>query len=213
MNNQIEIAVTLFKSIVTRSKRFDRDIRKNPLALKATIAAYAAAKSKADKLDKGKNDAMRQSMTKSGLGIFWTKKADKYVQTDSLKMELSAIKICSDNNLHELSDADFADMIAACDFEIASVRCFKDNFFATPATPKKAASGKKQPSDFDATHPDDIELSLPETKTDTRTKEEIFQNFLTVWNKAGHGNFWDWIETQSDDQIAKMTKAATKKAA
>jgi len=210
MNNQIEIAVTLFKSIVTRSKRFDRDIRKNPLALKATIAAYAAAKSKADKLDKGKNEAMRQSMTKSGFGIFWTKKADKYIQTPALKMELSAIKICADNGMHELSDADFADMISACDFEIASVRCFKDNFFATPATPKKVASGQKQPSDFDATHPDDIEITLPETKTDTRTKEEIFQNFLTVWNNAGHGNFWNWLETQSDDKIASITKNATK---
>lgn len=51
---------------------------------------------------------------------------------------------------------------------------------------------------------------LPETKTDTRTKEQIFENFLNIWNNAGHGNFWDWIEKQSDEKIAAMTKNAIK---
>ena len=51
---------------------------------------------------------------------------------------------------------------------------------------------------------------LPATKTDTRTKEQVFENFLTIWNNAGHGNFWDWIEKQSDEKIASMTKNATK---
>lgn len=72
-----------------------------------------------------------------------------------------------------------------------------------------------KPDEFDATHPDEIEVKLPETKTDTRTKEQVFENFLTIWNNAGHGNFWDWIEKQSDEKIATMTKNAikTKKAA
>ena len=51
---------------------------------------------------------------------------------------------------------------------------------------------------------------LPATKTDTRTKEQVFENFLTIWNNAGHGNFWDWIAMQSDEKIAAMTKNATK---
>ena len=67
-----------------------------------------------------------------------------------------------------------------------------------------------KPDDFDATHPDELEVKLPATKTDTRTKQEIFENFLTIWNNAGHGNFWDWIQTQSDEKIASMTKNATK---
>jgi len=67
-----------------------------------------------------------------------------------------------------------------------------------------------KPDQFDATHPDDIAVKLPATKTDTRTKEQVFENFLTIWNNAGHGNFWDWIEKQSDEKIAAMTKNATK---
>ena len=67
-----------------------------------------------------------------------------------------------------------------------------------------------KPDDFDATHPDELEVKLPATKTDTRTKQEIFENFLTIWNNAGHGNFWNWIENQSDEKIAAMTKNATK---
>ena len=72
-----------------------------------------------------------------------------------------------------------------------------------------------KPDQFDATHPDELEVKLPATKTDTRTKEQVFENFLTIWNNAGHGNFWDWIEKQSDEKIAAMTKNAikTKKAA
>jgi len=67
-----------------------------------------------------------------------------------------------------------------------------------------------KPDQFDATHPDDIAVKLPATKTDTRTKEQVFENFLTIWNNAGHGNFWNWIENQSDEKIAAMTKNATK---
>jgi len=212
MNNQIEIAAGLFKAIANNGKRFDRDIRKNPLAMKATIAAYAAAKEKADAIEKGKNDAMRQSMTKSGLGVFWTKKGEKYVQTESLKMELSAIKICADNAMHYLSDEDFAAMITACDFEISSVRAFKDKYFATPAKPKNATP--KKPAGDD-------QPELIETKTDTRDEWAIYENMMQVWSKQFGGNFWEWagsqdvekLESMAQKYVAKNTPAKKAKAA
>jgi len=197
MNNQIEIAAGLFKAMANNAKRFDRDIRKNPLAMKATIAAYAAAKEKADATEKGKNDVMRQSMTKSGLGVFWMKSGEKFIQTPALKMELSAIKTCADNAMHCLSDEDFAAMITACDFEISSVRAFKDKFFATPSKPKNATP-KNDASDD--------QPELIETKTDTRDEWAIYENMMQVWGKQFGGNFWEWAGSQDLEKLESMAQ-------
>lgn len=211
MTNNIEIAAKLFKSIANNAKTFDKGIRNNPLSMKAVFVAYAESAAIAAKADKGKNEIMRIEMTKRGLPMFWTKQGDKHNQTPALKMELSAIKICTDNAMHELSDDDFCSMIANADFEIASIRCFKTNMFATPADAKpKASKPKAAPAPADNSQAD---ADVIETKTDTRTKEELFQNFLQVWKAAGHGDFWKWTETVSDEKMAAMTKAATTKKA
>ena len=176
MTQNIEIAAKLFKAIANNAKAFDKGIRNNPLSLKATFAAYADAKAKADAADKGKNDIMRQAMTKSGR-IFYVKQGDKYVQNRALAMELSAIKKAADAGLHEMSDKDFRQMIADFPGEISNARYFVNKMFETPADAKpKASKPKATPApaddaDADAT-PDVIE-----TKTDTRTPEEVFTNF------------------------------------
>jgi len=208
MTQNIEIAAKLFKAIASNAKAFDKGIRNNPLSLKATFAAYADAKAKADAADKGKNDILRQGMTKSGLGVFYVKQGDKYVQNRALAMELSAIKKGADAGLHEMSDNDFRQMIADFPGEISNVRYFIDKMFETPADAKpKASKPKATPApaddaDADAT-PDVIE-----TKSDTRTPEEVFTNFLQVWNASQGVNFWDWIETRTDEQILDMQAKA-----
>lgn len=208
MTQNIEIAAKLFKAIASNAKAFDKGIRNNPLSLKATFAAYADAKAKADAADKGKNDIMRQAMTKSGLGIFYTKQGDKYVQNRALAMELSAIKKAADAGFQEMSDNDFCQMIVDFPGEISNARYFVNKMFETPADAKpkaskpKAAPAPADDADADAT-PDVIE-----TKTDTRTPEEVFTNFLQVWNASQGANFWDWIETRTDEQILDMQAKA-----
>jgi len=201
MNNQIEIAAGLFKAIANNAKRFDRDIRKNPLAMKATIAAYADAKEKANAAEKGKNEIMRVELTKAGLGVFYMKDASgKWIQTPALKMQLSAISICADNALHHLSDADFEAMIAACDFEIASVRCFKDKFFAAPAKPKNASAPAP------AADAGDDQPEVIETKTDTRDEWAVYENMMQVWSKQFGGNFWEWAGSQDIEKLEGMAQ-------
>ena len=114
MTHNIEIAAKLFKSIANNAKTFDKGIRNNPLSMKAVFVAYAESAAIAAKADKGKNEIMRIEMTKRGLPMFWTKQGDKHNQTPALKMELSAIKICTDNAMHELSDDDFCSIKQTC---------------------------------------------------------------------------------------------------
>lgn len=200
MNNQIEIAAKLFQSISNMGKRFDRDIRNNPLSLKATFAAYATAKEKANAAEKGKNEIMRQSMTKSGLGVFYVKQGDKYVQNRALAMELSAIKKGSDAGLQEMSDNDFRQMIADFPGEISNVRYFIDKMFETPAKPKNAAPKKP-----DADNGDD-QPELIETKTDTRDEWAIYENMMQVWSKQFGGNFWEWAGSQDVEKLESMAQ-------
>lgn len=204
MTNQIEIAAKLFKAIASNAKAFDKGIRNNPLSLKATFAAYANAKEKAAAADKGKNEIMRQAMTKSGLGIFYVKQGDKYVQNRALAMELSAIKKGADAGLQELSDNDFRQMIADFPGEISNARYFIDKMFEEPSKPK-ANKPKAAPAPADAA---DATPDVIETKSDTRTPEEVFTNFLQVWNASQGVNFWDWIETRTDEQILDMQSKA-----
>jgi hypothetical protein len=206
MTQNIEIAVKLFKAIASNAKAFDKGIRNNPLSLKATFAAYAESAAIAAKAEKGKNEIMRVEMTRRGLPIFWTKQGDKYIQTPALKMELSAIKKGADAGFPELSDEEFRAMIADFAPEISNVRFFIDKMFETPADAKPKASKPKAtpaPADNADATPDVIE-----TKTDTRTPEEVFTNFLQVWNASQGANFWDWIETRTDEQILDMQAKA-----
>ena len=199
MTNQIEIAAKLFKAIASNAKAFDKGIRNNPLSLKATFAAYDAAKEKANAVEKGKNEIMRVELTKAGLGVFYMKDANgKWVQTPALKMQLSAISICAENALHHLSDAEFIDMIEKCEFEIASVRCFKDKFFAAPAKPKNAAPASADGADE---APDVIE-----TKTDTRDEWTVYENMMQVWAKQFGGNFWAWAGSQDVEKLESMAQ-------
>ena len=210
MTNQIEIAAGFFKAIANTAKRIDRDVRNNPLSLKATFAAYADAKAKADAADKGKNEIMRQSMTKSGLGIFYTKQGDKYVQNRALAMELSAIKKGADAGLHEMSDNDFRQMIADFPGEISNVRYFIDKMFETPADAKPKAS-KPKAAPAPAADTGDDQPELIETKTDTRDEWAIYENMMQVWGKQFGGNFWEWAGSQDLEKLESMAQKYVEK--
>ena len=121
---------------------------------------------------------------------------------------ISQAKFFANHTLNELQNVIGATLGTA--YKNETQRMVKEYTATNPVSKTPA-----KPDEFDAMHPNDVEVKLPATKTDTRTKEQIFENFLNIWNNAGHGNFWDWIEKQSDEKIATMTKNAikTKKAA
>tara|TARA_S200002703_G_scaffold62703_1_gene54452 strand:+ start:988 stop:1590 length:603 start_codon:yes stop_codon:yes gene_type:complete len=121
---------------------------------------------------------------------------------------ISQAKFFANHTLNELQNVIGATLGTA--YKNETQRMVKEYTATNPVSKTPA-----KPDEFDAMHPNDVEVKLPATKTDTRTKEQIFENFLNIWNNAGHGNFWDWIEKQSDEKIAAMTKNAikTKKAA
>lgn len=121
---------------------------------------------------------------------------------------ISQAKFFANHTIEELQNVIGSTLGTA--YKNETQRLVKEHTAKNPVSKTPAKS-----DDFDAIHPDDIAVKLPETKTDTRSKEQIFENFLNIWTNAGHGNFWDWIEKQSDEKIAAMTKNAmkTKKAA
>lgn len=110
--------IEFFAPIIKQSKARDKAYRKNPLALKSVIAHFAHAEKMRQNAEKDKNTVLRVTFSLDGFSCFWTKQGDKYIQTASLKMELSGIRKCAENNLHELSDEKFAALIADCNLKL-----------------------------------------------------------------------------------------------
>lgn len=201
-----EIAFTeFFAPIIKQSTTRDKAYRKNPLALKAVIAAFAHAEKMRQNAEKDKNKVLRVTFSLDGFSCFWTKKGEKYVQTESLKMELSAIRKCAENNLHKLSDEKFAAMIADCSFEISSIRTFADNHFKSEATTTKPIPPKITADNAAALTSSEQTEMVDYFNANKRTELEAYENFMQIFGKEFGVSFWKWaatIETEKLDAIA-----------
>lgn len=194
-----------FAPIIKQSKARDKAYRKNPLALKSVIAHFAHAEKMRQNAEKDKNTVLRVTFSESGFSCFWTKQNDKYIQTASLKMELSGIRKCAENNLHELSDEKFAAMIADCNFEITSIRTFSDNHFKSEAKTSNPALPKMTEENANALTSSEQTEMADYFNTNKRTEIEAYENFMQIFGKEFGVNFWDWaatIETEKLDAIA-----------
>lgn len=197
-SNQIKIAVSIFQSVKDNANGFDEKIRKNPLALKATIAIMAKAeKAKAD-AEKEKGKAFYAAMTKGGLGVFFDNDAK---QERSLAMELSGLRKCAENDLHVLSDTDFKAAITNHPKAITSVRQFATDHF-------KKASAKTESGN------DGNDESESDTGTDTPNEKSVAELYTDFINAAFAGNvskFYDWLASDNVEQInAAITNAKRK---
>ena len=196
--NQIKIAADIFQSVKDNANGFDDKIRKNPLALKATIAIMAKAeKAKAD-AEKEKGKAFYAAMTRGGLGVFFDNDAKQEI---SLAMELSGLRKCAENDLHVLSDTDFKAAITNHQKAITSVRQFATDHF-------KKASNAKTESASDASE------SESDTGTDTPSEKSIADQYADFIKSAFAGDpkaFWKWIDKGNNEAIeATLTNAKRK---
>jgi len=201
-----EIAyIEFFAPIIKQSTTRDKAYRKNPLALKSVITHFAHAEKMRQNAEKDKNTVLRVTFSLDGFSCFWTKKGEKYEQTKSLKMELSAIRKCAENNLHKLSDEKFAAMIADCNFEISSIRTFADNHFKSEAKTTNPTLPKMTVENANAlTSSEQVEM-VDYFNANKRTEIEAYENFMQIFGKEFGVNFWDWaatVETEKLDAIA-----------
>ena len=200
--NQIQIAVSIFQSVKDNANGFDDKIRKNPLALKATIAVMAKAeKAKAD-AEKEKGKAFYAAMTKGGLGVFFDNDAK---QERSLAMELSGLRKCAENDLHVLSDTDFKAAITNHPKAITSVRQFATDHFKKAST--KTESGNDET---------ESESGNDDALLDTPTEKSIADQYADFIKSAFAGNpkaFWKWIEQGNNEAIEATLTNAKRKAA
>lgn len=198
VSNQIKIAASIFQSVKDNANNFDDKIRKNPLALKATIAIMAKAeKAKAD-AEKEKGKAFYATMTKGGLGVFFDNDAK---QERSLAMELSGLRKCAENDLHVLSDTDFKAAITNHPKAITSVRQFATDHF-------KKASTKTTASDAGE--------SESESGNDTPSEKSIADQYADFIKSAFAGDpkaFWKWIDKGNNAAIEATLTNAKRKAA
>ena len=197
ISKQIKIAVSIFQSVKAKANAFDADIRKNPLALKAAIAVMAnAEKAKLD-AEKEKGKAFYAAMTKGGLGVFFDNDAK---QERSLAMELSGLRKCAENKLHELSDTDFKATIKNHEKAITSVRQFATDHFKKASTKTESAN--------------DASESESETGTETPNEKSVAELYADFINAAFAGNvskFYDWLASDNAEQInAAITNAKRK---
>ena len=197
ISKQIKIAVSIFQSVKVKANAFDADIRKNPLALKAAIAVMAnAEKAKLD-AEKEKGKAFYAAMTKGGLGVFFDNDAK---QERSLAMELSGLRKCAENKLHELSDTDFKATIKNHEKAITSVRQFATDHFKKASTKTESAN----------------DASESESGNDTTSEKSVAELYADFINAAFAGNvskFYDWLASDNAEQInAAITNAKRKSA-
>jgi len=197
--NQIKIAVSIFQLVKDNANGFDEKIRKNPLALKATIAIMAKAeKAKAD-AEKEKGKAFYAAMTKGGLGVFFDNDAK---QERSLAMELSGLRKCADNDLHVLSDTDFKAAITNHPKAITSVRQFATDHFKKASTKTESAS--------------DAGESESESGNDTPSEKSIADQYADFIKSAFGGDpekFWTWTAKGNHEAIEAALINAKRKAA
>jgi len=197
ISKQIQIAVSIFQSVKAKANAFDADIRKNPLALKAAIAVMANAEKAKSDAEKEKGKAFYAAMTKGGLGVFFDNDAK---QERSLAMELSGLRKCATENLHELPDTDFKATIKNHEKAITSVRQFATDHF------KKASTKTETTSDA-------VE-SESDTGTDTPSEKSIADQYADFIKSAFAGDpkaFWKWIDKGNNEAIeATLTNAKRK---
>lgn len=201
-STNIQIAVSIFQSVKDNANGFDEKIRKNPLALKATIAIMAKAeKAKAD-AEKEKGKAFYAAMTKGGLGVFFDNDAK---QERSLAMELSGLRKCAENDLHVLSDTDFKAAITNHPKAITSVRQFATDHF------KKANTKTESGNDGN----DESESGNDDALLDTPSEKSIADQYADFIKSAFAGNpkaFWKWIEQGNNEAIEAGLQNAKRKA-
>ena len=198
ISKQIKIAVSIFQSVEAKANAFDADIRKNPLALKAAISVMAnAEKAKLD-AEKEKGKAFYAAMTKGGLGVFFDNDAK---QERSLAMELSGLRKCATENLHELSDTDFKATIKNHEKAITSVRQFATDYFKKASTKTESAS--------------DAGESESESGNDTTSEKSVAELYADFINAAFAGDpkaFWKWIDKANNEAIETGLINAKRKA-
>jgi len=198
ISKQIKIAVSIFQSVKAKANAFDADIRKNPLALKAAISVMAnAEKAKLD-AEKEKGKAFYAAMTKGGLGVFFDNDAK---QERSLAMELSGLRKCANENLHELSDTDFKATIKNHEKAITSVRQFATDHFKKASTKTESAN--------------DASESESDTGTDTTSEKsvaELYADFIKAAFAGDPKAFWKWIDKGNNAAIETALTNAKRKA-
>jgi len=195
-SNQIKIAVSIFQSVKDNANGFDEKIRKNPLALKATIAVMAKAEKAKSDAEKEKGKAFYAAMTKGGLGVFFDNDAK---QERSLAMELSGLRKCADNDLHVLSDTDFKAAITNHPKAITSVRQFATDHFKKAST--KTESGNDE--------------TESESGNDTPSEKSIADQYADFLKSAFGGDpekFWTWTAKGNHEAIEAALINANRKA-
>jgi hypothetical protein len=200
VSKQIQIAASIFQSVKDQANDFDEKMRANPLALKATISVMAKAEKAKSDAEKEKGKAFYAVMTKGGLGVFFDNDAK---QERSLAMELSGLRKCAENKLHELSDTDFKATIKNHEKAITSVRQFATDHFKKASTKTESASdaGESESGNDDAL-------------LDTPAEKSIADQYADFIKSAFAGNpkaFWKWIESGNNEAIeAALTNAKRK---
>lgn len=200
--NDIKIINTMIFQKVVSATDFDAITRKHPLAFKAAIAVMAQAeKAKAD-AEKDKNKAFYVVMTKGGLTAFFD---DNGKQNRAVAMDLSGLRKCAAENLHELPDVDFKAVITNHDKEITSYRQFATDHFKKVSDRGGSEGGENESGAIDG-----------ETETETATptamsRDDAYKAMLAVF--GGPTEFWNWIDAGNAEQIDAALTNAKRKAA
>jgi hypothetical protein len=192
MTNQIEIAVAkFFKPMLTKANSYNKNVRANPLALKAAIELMAKAETAKENAAKDKNKVFYAAMNNGGLGVFFDN-AGK--QQRALAMELSGLRKCAKEELHKLDDDAFSKAIEQHEKDISSIRQFATDYFKKPSEPKGNDDGGDNP----ANDGNDEEL------LNTPKEQSLADQYRDFINRAFAGNpksFWVWIEKGNNEEI------------
>jgi len=198
----IQIGASIFEKVKSRANEFDADIRKNPLAFKAVIAGMHAGETAKANADKDKNKAFYVAMISNDLGVFFDANGK---QERALAMELSGLRKCAKEKLHELSDVDFKAMIKNHDKAITSVRQFANDYFKTTTENTGGGAGDNAGGNGDGGEGGEMPAE--------KSVAEMYSDFI---KRAFGGNpdlFWKWIEAGNADQIDAALASAKRKAA
>lgn len=192
----------IFQKVVSATD-FDAITRKHPLAFKAAIAVMAQAEKAKAEAEKDKNKAFYVVMTKGGLTAFFD---DNGKQNRAVAMDLSGLRKCAAENLHELPDVDFKAIITNHEKEITSYRQFATDHFKKVSDRGGADGGENEGGAIEG-----------ETETQELPVEKSVADMYTDFiNRAFNGNptaFWDWIEKGNHEQIDAALTNAKRKAA
>lgn len=203
MTNHIEIANALIAKKAKQAKSFDADTRKNPLAFKAAIAVMFEAEQAKANADKDKNKVFYAKMRNGGLPAFFDANGK---QNRAVAMELSGLRKCAENRLHELPDVDFKAAITNHEKEITSWRQFATDHFKTVSD---RAGGDDAGANGDDAGGDDIAPELPAEKSIA----DLYRDFLNAAFAGDSEAFYKWLQSDNAAQIEAALKNAKRKAA